>query len=263
MKVYLVATPKFEIDQVLTFLRERSDTDSACDGDNEWRRSANATQAEELVEAAGRICYMSFGSRQSGRTNDVYIRRLIEMGHESVLEHVAWTFLIADVSRALTHQLVRHRVGFAFSQLSQQYHEESDADFVEPPILKQLPDAHKAWCHAVGVAKEAYRQILQELSRTDLNSLPELDNKEVNRAARSAARSVLPNAAATTIMVTVNGRALRHFLAVRGSIPGDEEMRRLAAELFKKVKEQAPAIVSDFKLDVFSDGSPVVTKVAL
>src|SRR5262245_51297993 len=76
-----------------------------------WRESVGATPAEMLVEFAGRSCYMSFGSRQSDKTNAKYIENLIRNGHESVLEHAVWTIGITHVSRAFTHQFVRHRVG--------------------------------------------------------------------------------------------------------------------------------------------------------
>lgn len=259
MKVYLVGSTNFEVDAFLRFLGESSSLrEDAAPREHAWRRTSNAGPAEELVEAAGRICYMSFGNRQSPRSNEDYIARLIEMGHESVLEHVSWTFVITDVSRALTHQLVRHRVGFAFSQLSQQYHEDRDPLFVEPALLNRFPKAQEAWRRAITVAKESYCEILEQLNQIDRNSVPDLDFKEIHRAVRSAARSVLPNATATTIAVTINARALRHFLSVRGCIPGDEEMRLLASELFKLVREEAPSILVDFKLDTLKDGSPIV-----
>src|SRR5437879_5398802 len=131
-QLYLLSRPTFDVEAFLTFLSQESLT---------WRRTQSATEAEEIVEAAGRICYMSFGASQSPRDNFEYIQNLIRMGHDSVLEHVSWTVLVTGVSRAFTHQLVRHRVGFAFSQLSQQYHDEHYAGFVMPPILKDVPEA--------------------------------------------------------------------------------------------------------------------------
>src|ERR1044072_8132924 len=115
MKVYVIGRPRFETRTLLSFLRDKGTS---------WKRSRNSTECEQLVEIGGRVCYMSFGKAQSPRTNAQYIRNLIEMGHESVLEHVSWTFIIAGISRAFTPQLVRHRVGISFSQLSQQYHDE-------------------------------------------------------------------------------------------------------------------------------------------
>src|SRR5258708_35857717 len=106
---------------------------------------------------------MSFGDKQSPRQNGDYIRNLIRQGHESVLEHVSWTFLLTNVSRAFTHQLVRHRVGFSFSQLSQQYHDESDASLVLPDGLDDFPDALEAFQVAAKTSREAYKFILSKL----------------------------------------------------------------------------------------------------
>jgi len=110
-----------------------------------WREQTAASPAERLVEFAGRICYLSFGDRQHRKTNKDYIENLIAADHGSVLEHSNWSFILSGVSRAFTHQLVRHRVGFSFSQLSQQYHDETEAEFVEPAGLEVSPAALAAW----------------------------------------------------------------------------------------------------------------------
>jgi thymidylate synthase (FAD) len=201
---------------------------------------------------------MSFGPNQSPRSNAEYIQNLIALGHESVLEHVSWTFLLTGVSRAFTHQLVRHRVGFAFSQLSQQYHDEQDAEFVEPAELRDFPEAHAAWQSAMTAARQAYRTISETLRRMERDPQWQGSKKEARRAIRSAARSVLPNATETKIMVTANARALRHFLHVRGSIPGDQEMRQVAAGLLAYLSIEAPALFADFSVELLEDGSPIV-----
>src|SRR5215472_9732606 len=139
-KVYLVSETAFDLSEMEAFLRQSRTS---------WRKTTGTTPADQIVEAAGRICYMSFGKHQSPRDNGEYVKHLVRQGHESVLEHVSWGFLITGISRAFTHQLVRHRVGFAFSQLSQQYHEERDATFVEPTNLAAFPAARAAWQSAV------------------------------------------------------------------------------------------------------------------
>jgi len=215
-----------------------------------WSNS-KGTDAERIIEFAGRICYMSFGPRQSDRNTREYIDNLIAQGHESVLEHASWTFLLTGVSRAFTHQLVRHRIGFSFSQLSQQYHDESDAAFVAPDGLDNHPEALKAWSEAVRQSRDAYRKILSKL-------LPKDSSKETTRAIRSAARSVLPNATETKIVVTANARAIRHFLLLRGDIEGDVEMRRVSALIYEMVKKDGPSLVADFHLTHQPDGTPAV-----
>ncbi len=122
-KLFLVGRPNFDYNSFLGFLETEGES---------WLKSEEASTPENIVEVAGRLCYMSFGSRQFRKCNKDYIDNLIKQGHESVLEHVSWSFILTGVSRAFTHQLVRHRVGFSFSQLSQQYHDENDATFVCP-----------------------------------------------------------------------------------------------------------------------------------
>jgi thymidylate synthase (FAD) len=252
VKIYLISRPQFEVDNFLMFLSESEE--------NSWKRTSEATPPEEIVEVSGRICYMSFGKRQSPRTNSEYIKNLIRQGHESVLEHINWTFLLTGVSRGFTHQLVRHRVGFAYSQLSQQYHQETDANFVEPSHLSFSPKALDAWQQAITITKQAYQTIINELDNLEMtNNLgDEFNKKEISRALNSAARSVLPNAIETQIMITANARALRHFFKVRGSIVGDEEMRNVASELLGHLKQDAPSVFSDFEIDTLSDGSSIV-----
>src|SRR5690348_14458712 len=135
-QIFCISRPNVDYENLFKFLNHKGTT---------WRRTLGASPAEELIELAGRICYMSFGSDQSRRTTAEYIANLIICGHESVLEHASWTFFITGVSRAFTHQLVRHRVGFSFSQLSQQYHDERNARFVEPPELAESPRAAEIW----------------------------------------------------------------------------------------------------------------------
>ena len=90
---------------------------------------------EVLCETAGRVCYMSFAKPRPGG-NAVYLGHIKEVGHGSVLEHAVWNFLFTGVSRSLTHELIRHRAGLGFSQLSQRYVDESVAEYVEPDVIQ-------------------------------------------------------------------------------------------------------------------------------
>jgi thymidylate synthase (FAD) len=250
-RAYLLGRPQFE--------RVYQDFLDAFLPANEasWKETGTATPAERLVEFAGRVCYMSFGSRQSSKTTTEYIHSLIRNGHDSVLEHATWTIALHGVSRAFTHQLVRHRVGFAFSQLSQQYHDESDARFVRPAGIDQVPEAAAAWDKAVRDNQITYRKILKTLAAAD-RAAPSTARREATRALRSAARSVLPNATETAIVMTANARALRHFFKVRGSIIGDAEMRCVAAALLRLVQPEGPALFADFSIEHPADGLPLV-----
>ncbi|HCQ8407878.1 TPA: FAD-dependent thymidylate synthase [Klebsiella variicola subsp. variicola] len=210
----------------------------------QWIRRGQGSNSEHLVEAAGRLCYMSFGeSKQSPRDTNQYIFNLISQGHESVLEHLNWTFLISGVSRAFTHQLVRHRVGFSYSQLSQQYHDESEAEFVVPIEVKNDAALFKSWCEHIESSLEFYKKSLKAIEESELYD----SRKEKMRALRSASRSILPNATETKIIVTANARALRHFFEMRGAIEGDYEMRTVSEKLYNIVNNDAPALFQDFE----------------
>src|SRR5579859_2644427 len=110
--------------------------------------------AEVLNEVAGRVCYMSFGKGR--KSNQEYLENILSSKHGSVLEHAVWNLLITGVSRALTHELVRHRAGFGYSQLSQRYVDESETDFVEPDVIAGDPELHALWLEAVESAQRAY-----------------------------------------------------------------------------------------------------------
>jgi thymidylate synthase (FAD) len=107
--------------------------------------------AEVLTETAGRTCYMSFAKPRPGG-NSAYLTHIKEVGHGSVLEHAVWNFVFTGVSRSLTHELVRHRAGWAYSQLSQRYVDESIAEYVEPDIIASDPELHAIWLDAVKLA---------------------------------------------------------------------------------------------------------------
>ncbi len=248
-KLFLVGRPAFDYDSFFKFLAAEKES---------WVKTKEALPSEDIVEAAGRLCYMSFGSKQFRKCNKDYIHNLIAQGHESVLEHVNWSFILTGVSRALTHQLVRHRVGFSFSQLSQQYHDENDASFVMPNIIARFPHLTEHWSRSVDESKHAYQQLLALLESETFLKLSPLEKKEFRRAVRTAARSVLPNATETKIFVTANARAIRHFLAIRGGIAGDEEMRLVSSLILSALNQEAPALFSDFTIENMSDGTPIV-----
>ncbi|MBD1389300.1 FAD-dependent thymidylate synthase [Neiella sp. HB171785] len=244
LSIKCLARPNFDEDSFLSFLDEQR---------LNWNRSS-CTPGEELIEAAGRVCYMAFGAeRQSGKDNRQYIKHLVDQGHESVLEHVNWTFLISGVSRAFTHQLVRHRVGFAYSQLSQQYHDESGASFVVPPEIARCPNLFNEWKKTIEQSLAFYKRLVYEINNDPL--LCESSKKEKLRGLRSASRSILPNATETKIVVTANARALRHFFKMRGALEGDWEMRKISCALFDIVTKDVPAAFQDFKPEKMKDGS--------
>jgi thymidylate synthase (FAD) len=223
--------------------------------------SDSEVPAEVICETAGRICYMSFARPRPGG-NAAYLAHIKEVGHGSVLEHAVWSFLITGVSRSLTHELVRHRAGWAYSQLSQRYVDESIAEYVEPDIIASDAELHALWVQAIRAAHAAYVQ-LAELLHEKLNDpafaarwLAESADRTTRRkAARQAARSVLPNACETKIFVTANARALRHFLELRGSAAAEPEIRKLANRLLDILQQDAPNLFGDYQRIALSDGT--------
>jgi thymidylate synthase (FAD) len=243
----VIARPVLDLAAVETFLSEE---------DTDWRRTEGAQPPEELVEIAGRLCYMSFGERQSPKENDTYIGHLVEQGHHSVLEHATWTFILSGVTRAFTHQFVRHRIGFSYSQLSQQYHDERASKAIMPELVSRHPELALKWSEAVGVAQRAYQELADELDARTSG----LSRRERRRLLRSAARTVLPAATETKIAFTANARSLRHFLEERGSLSGDDEMRRVSVLLLKTMQREAPALFSDLKFAEGPAGPEVIAR---
>lgn len=209
-----------------------------------------ASEPELLAEYAGRVCYMS-QANPAGRTTSEYLTNIIKQQHGSVLEHATYHFLIEGVSRALTHELLRHRAGTAVSQLSQRYVDASDTDFVIPPAIQQcnvlMIEQFKRHCLDL-VAH--YADTCHELEAHFHN---EQDKTLRRKRAREAARALLPNATETKLVWTCNGRAVRHILELRGSPHADLEIQRFAVTLYSLVRSIAPALVADF--EQAADGS--------
>src|SRR5947207_5346064 len=110
---------------------------------------------EHLVEVAGRVCYMSFARPRPGG-NHAYIDHILEVGHGSVLEHAVWNLLFTGVSRSLTHEVIRHRAGCGYSQISQRYVDESVAEYVVPDCIANEPELLAIWKNAVAQSHAAY-----------------------------------------------------------------------------------------------------------
>lgn len=212
--------------------------------------------AEVLDEVAGRTCYMSFGKGR--KSNREYLENILSSKHGSVLEHAVWSFLITGVSRALTHELVRHRAGFGFSQLSQRYVDENDARYVVPPLYRQNEQLREKWEQTIETLRQAYAELAEATTQYVQQTHPEMIPRDRRKWARQAARSVLPNACETKIFVTANARAWRHFIELRGSPHADSEIRLLAVEICRVLKRESPNIFQDVTLVDESDGMPAV-----
>ncbi|AII60010.1 MAG: thymidylate synthase [Dehalococcoides mccartyi] len=184
---------------------------------------AMTPDAENLAEQAGRLCYAS-GSKQ-GSSQD-WLQTRIKQGHESLIEHVSATFYI-KASRVVTHELVRHRIG-SYSQRSQRYVKENQAEFITPPEIAEGNDAKlELFKEAMANAWDSYRKLLEAGIKAEI------------------ARYVLPNACTTEIICTWNFRELRHILKLRTAPSAQPEMRAVADRIKEILKTKAPKIFGD------------------
>lgn len=218
--------------------------------------STDADGGPALVEFAGRACYQSWRKpNPATATNAGYIRHIIEVGHLSVLEHGVVTFYFTGISRSLTHELIRHR-HFSYSQLSQRYVPERDAAMVEPDVIAADPELHEKFVAASQASVDAYTELLAGLEA----KFADVESATLRRKqARQAARSVLPNATETKIVVTGNYRAWRHFIAMRASETADVEIRALAISCLRELQKAVPAIFADFDISQLPDGAEIAT----
>ena len=176
--------------------------------------------AEETIENAARTCYQS---EAKGEVGDL-IRKLIKSGHRSVLEHAYCTFRINGCSRAMTHQLVRHRL-MAISQQSQRYVKEDQFDYIIPPTIEEK---HKDMF-------EGYMSVIQ-------NMYNELKERGIRN---EDARFVLPNACQSEIVVSFNFREARHIFNVRCDKHAQWEIRQVARKMLFDLNEKAHSVFED------------------
>lgn len=186
-----------------------------------------------LAEFAGRLCYQSWDRPNPGTAgNRNYLANIIRQQHFSVLEHASATFYVAGVSRSLSHELVRHR-HLSFSQLSQRYVDESNAEIVYPPAMSEDEQDHLNTL--MPYVKRRYHDVISQLEARGLT----------RKQARQAARSVLLNATETKFVVTGNLRAWRDVIARRISPHADAEMQLLATQVLLKLRVIAPNSFQD------------------
>ena len=196
----------------------------------------DAGDMQQLVEFAGRACYQSWSkpNPKTAKNADYIARTLHGQKHWSIAEHATATFYITGVSRALTHELVRHR-HLSYSQLSQRFVDESDADIVIPPAARGSEKLMWEFENAAAGARHSYRELVEAL----------LDSGLARKQAREAARAVLPNMTETRIVVTGNLRAWHEVIERRTAPDADAEFQQVAGMIRDELKKIAPAIFTD------------------
>jgi thymidylate synthase (FAD) len=190
--------------------------------DIEVRLLAVTPDAEKLIETAGRLCWDT--QDKTGTVPD-RIQKWLEIGHESMIEHACATFYIR-ASRALSHELVRHRLA-SYSQRSQRYVKETEPRYVEPPEIKDSKFAHRQFEELMATCWQAYSDLLAKGIKAEI------------------ARYVLPNACETQIICTWNFREIRHIVRLRTSKRALPEFRAVADEIRRIAREIAPQVFAD------------------
>jgi thymidylate synthase (FAD) len=179
------------------------------------------------------------------RDTNEYLQNIKKQLHGSVLEHANYSLLLEGISRSLTHELVRHRAGFAYSQLSQRYVDESEANFVMPPAIIGDAELETVWRAQMEEAQKTYVSLVEKLIERYAWVTDKVHRRKM---AREAARGVLPNSTETKIVVTGNVRAWRTMLELRAGEGAELEIRRLAVMLIRVLQNEASAFFSDFEI---------------
>lgn len=195
-------------------------------------------EPEEAVAAAARLCYSpaqvdELMQKMSKLQAVALIEKLVNMGHYSPLEHASFTFGVSGVSRALSHQLVRHRIA-SYSQQSQRYVKLKEVEMVVPPSISAVPEAEAEFRAAMTAVEQSYRRLLDLVPAED-------------------ARYVLPNACPTNLVVTMNARSLLNFFQLRCCNRAQWEIRELAWQMRGLVMQVAPSLFTQAGPDCFAD----------
>ncbi|MCK5600207.1 FAD-dependent thymidylate synthase [bacterium] len=186
-------------------------------------------KAEKVIEEAARTSYLSF-NRMDEDITPSFIRMLIKNGHHSVLEHAYATFRIKGISRASTHQLVRHRIA-SFTQQSQRYVDEKNFVYITPDSVKKDPEALKFFTETMVELKDVY---------TKLRSM---------KIRKEDARYILPNAISSEIVISANMREFRRIFELRCEKKAQWEIRRACLDMLNQLKEFCPNVFYDMKID--------------
>lgn len=248
--VYVIGHQALNAEGLASFLED--------EGFPNWRTTAKRS-SEIIPEVAGRLCYMSFAK---GREHPEYIENIKREKHGSVLEHATLTFLVTGVSRSFTHECVRHRVGWSYSQLSQRYVDETIAQMVCPKIILDTEfdtrwrHIYDRWHSAVDRARESYRDLCAQLEFKLTCDSPgdHVPLTAIRKLVRGAARSVLPGATETKIVTTCNARSLRHFLEMRTSVAADGEIRRVAMKMYYAALPFLGSLLADYEVRLDESG---------
>lgn len=261
--VVLLARTHFDVSRLHGFLGgfpEELGFESYIDDDN---IGGGYEDGAELIKMAGQLCYMSFGPN---RTKNVeaqkYINNILSSGHGSVLEHAQYTLLLFGAGRDFTHELVRHRTGVAFSQVSQRYVDGHVLRFVERPEYQGDDELHDMFLRRIDNVTAEYNEIARILTAKQMKGLdPALSSEkrtEMRKKVNQAARSCLPNETEAPIVFSGNIRALRHVCEMRAAGAADVPIREVTTRIFLAMQRIEPTLFADYKLYELPGGTHAV-----
>ena len=216
----------------------------------------------QLVKSAGQTCYCSWGPKRTMNADAAkYIANIVSSGHGSVLEHVNYSFFVYGISRSLTHEQVRHRVGWAYSQVSQRYVDATTLRFVMRPEFEGDEKLLERFYAEIDRAAAEYHALTEELlDRQQHGStiLSAEQKRDLRKKVQQTARAVLPNCTEAPITMTANARAWRHVMEMRASAHAEIEIRRLYMKIYRILVEVEPILFGDYEVRDLSDGTQVL-----
>ena len=216
---------------------------------------AHTPDPEKVISMAAKLCYSAVGVDQieenlTDESVDRFLNMLINIGHESPLEHVSFTFAVEGISRACSHQLVRHRIA-SFSQQSQRYVKLDQFEYIIPPEIEAVKEAKEVFIQAMEEDQKSYDKLVDILFDKHYNKMIK-DGKNEKEAKRQAekkaiedARYVFPNACETKVVFTMNTRSLYNFLNHRCCERAQWEIRELSIEMLRQLKQVAPILFNN------------------
>lgn len=277
-KVYCIGRPAASLIGLQQFLG---------DNDLEWPTPTDGVEdAAIITEAMGRNCYMSYGAKAGSKTNQAYINNLLGRlddgkfmpgpAHGSVLEHVYWNFIVVGAGRGYSHEQVRHRVGTGYSQLSTRYcdYERSDQAgtwaprFCVPPLGQLSKRTKSLFSEKYHSDQEWYKRILaavmEDLKNEEgfmaklADKSPRESKRALRKAARGAARDVLPIGAEAIMGFTANARAIWNMAYLRASEYAEGVIRAVFVQVLTIMEKEFPTLFHGLKFEEVWDGSVAV-----
>lgn len=213
---------------------------------------AHTPEPEKVVSAAAKLCYSRVGTDDimdnlNQENTEKFLAMLMDLGHESPIEHVSFTFAAEGISRTLTHQLVRHRIA-SYSQQSQRYVKLEQFQYIVPHSIEKIPEARELFIKSMEESQNTYNKLVEILMDGHMKRL--LDEGKSEKAAKKVAekmaiedaRYVFPNACETKIMFTMNARSLLNFFSHRCCNRAQWEIKEMADEMLMEVKKVAPIL---------------------